>query len=141
MDQKYLHQLTAKTIIKKPIETVWHHWNHPASIVQWNIPFPDWHCPQAINHLYVGGQFLYQMEKQDGSEGFNYTGKYDSIIPHQRIETTGDDGRKTIVEFFADPSGTLILETFEADPHTPLAIQQEFTHSVLNNFKKFVEGT
>lgn len=139
MSQQTTNFLVSKVLIHKSIEDVWLHWNNTDSIKQWNIPFPDWHCPVALNDLRENGSFFFRMEKQDGSEGFDYTGKYNTVIPYQRIESTGDDGRKTLIEFQQLDGYTAIIETFEADRQTALDLQQRFTDAVLNRFKIFVE--
>ena len=77
---------------------------------------------------------------EDGSEGFDHKGKYDGVIPLKSIESTGDDGRKTVTEFSFKNGETTIVEYFELENHTPMEVQQDFCQSVLDRFKKYVEG-
>lgn len=133
------HNLVSTVLVTKPIDMVWQHWISPDSIKHWNIPFDDWHCPIVENKVCPGGTFFFRMERTDGQEGFDYKGIYDRVIPKQRIESTGDDGRKTTVEFEVAGNHTFIRETFEPDLETPLDMQQHFTDAVLERFKKFIE--
>lgn len=131
--------LVVSVSIEKPIHEVWKHWTAIEAIKIWNIPFEDWHCPKAINNLKDGGTFFYRMERKDAMEGFDYSGVYDRVIPLKSIESTCDDGRKSLVEFYPKENNTIIRETFEPENTTPVAIQQNFTQSVLNRFKAFME--
>ncbi|MDR2269972.1 MAG: SRPBCC domain-containing protein [Sphingobacterium sp.] len=132
--------LVSVVLVEKPIEDVWEHWIESASIRQWNIPFDDWHCPKVVNDFREGGQFDFRMERKEDREGFDYRGVYNRIIPLEYIETTSG-GRNCIVEFQAIDNNTIIRETFEPDKTTPLALQQNFTDSVLIRFKEFVENS
>ncbi|WP_175633858.1 SRPBCC domain-containing protein [Pedobacter ghigonis] len=131
--------LIATVLIEKPIDEVWNHWTNPLSIKIWNIPFEDWHCPKVINNLKDGGSFFFRMEHINGHDGFDYTGIYDKIIRYESIASTCNDGRRNLVEFQSSANNTIIKETFEPDKTTPLAVQQDFTDSVLKRFKRFVE--
>jgi uncharacterized protein YndB with AHSA1/START domain len=77
MDNKLL-ALTVEITIDKPVEYVWNVWTTPADIMQWNIPFDDWHSPRVENDLNEGGSFLFRMEAKDGSTGFDHSGNYDN---------------------------------------------------------------
>lgn len=131
--------ITVKVNIDKPIESVWQVWSTPADIMQWNIPFDNWHSPYVENDLKPGGNFLFRMEAKDGSEGFNHSGKYDKVIKNKLIEYTGNDGRKSIIEFISNGHTTTIIETFEPEKSNPREMQKDFCQSVLNNFKKHIE--
>jgi CO dehydrogenase/acetyl-CoA synthase epsilon subunit len=80
------------------------------------------------------------MEAKDGSEGFDFSGKYDKVILNELIEYTLDDGRKTMNQFIHNKNSVTITETFEPEEKTPLDIQRDFCQGVLNNFKKYVEN-
>jgi uncharacterized protein YndB with AHSA1/START domain len=132
--------ITVEVTVNKPIESVWQDWARPADIMQWNIPFDDWHSPRVENDLKPGGSFLFRMEAKDGSVGFDHSGKYDKVINNQLIEYTGTDGRKSVIEFISKGDTTTIVETFEPEPINPLEMQKDFCQSVLNNFKKYTES-
>jgi uncharacterized protein YndB with AHSA1/START domain len=134
-----LSMITVETIISASVENVWKCWTTPADIMQWNNPFDDWHTPHVDNDLKDGGSFLFRMEKKDGSEGFDFSGKYDKVITNQLIEYTLADNRRTINLFIANGNETTIIETFDPETKTPLDIQKEFCQNVLNNFKKYAE--
>jgi len=92
-----------------------------------------------MNDFREGGQFNFRMERRDDHEGFDYRGVYNRIIPLEYIESTSG-GRSCIVEFQAIDNNTIIREIFEPDTITALDLQQNFTDSVLGNFKKFMES-
>jgi uncharacterized protein YndB with AHSA1/START domain len=131
--------LTVEITIDKPVEYVWQVWTTPADIMQWNIPFDDWHSPRVESDLRQGGNFLYRMEAKNGSVGFDHSGKYDKVIINQLIEYTVSDGRKSIIEFVSKGDKTIIVETFEPERENPIEMQKDFCQSVLNSFKKYAE--
>jgi len=131
--------ITAEVTVCKPVESVWQVWSSPDDIMQWNIPFDNWHTPRVENDLKPGGKFLFRMETKDGSEGFDHSGKYDKVIINQLIEYTGDDGRKSVIEFISNGDTTTVAETFEPEKTISIEMQKEFCQSVLNNFKKYIE--
>lgn len=136
MEYKFLK---AKVIINEDPARVWEHWITPEDIMCWNIPFEDWHCPKAENEVKNGGSFNFRMKKKDGSEGFDHKGKYDKVKPLKSIESTQEDGRKTIIEFSFKEGKTVVTEYFEPENDTHTDVQQDFCQSVLNRFKKYVE--
>jgi uncharacterized protein YndB with AHSA1/START domain len=131
--------ITVSVIVNATVDKVWNYWTTPQHIMQWNNPSDDWHNLSVEVDLREGGAFLFKMEAKDGSNGFDYCGKYDKVKTNEIIELTTADGRKTINTFTAKENETLITETFEAEQKTPLAIQREFCLGVLNNFKRYVE--
>lgn len=131
--------ITVETVIKAAAERVWKLWTTPADIIQWNNPSGDWQTLRVDNDLKIGGKFLFRMEAKDGSDGFDFGGKYDKVITNELIEYTLDDRRKTAVEFIANGNSTILIETFDPEAKTPVDIQKNFCQSVLNNFKRYVE--
>jgi uncharacterized protein YndB with AHSA1/START domain len=131
--------LIAEILINAPIEKVWELWTDPVHIAKWNNTSAKWHTPKAENDLRVGGRLFLRMELKDGSDGFDYSCTYDEVVLHQKISHTSVDNRKTTVLFSAIESGVQLTETFDADSHTPLDIQQSFCQNILNNFKNYVE--
>ncbi|HUZ61986.1 MAG TPA: SRPBCC domain-containing protein [Hanamia sp.] len=131
--------ITVETVIKATAERVWKLWTTPADIIQWNNPSGDWQTLRVDNDLKIGGKFLFRMEAKDGSDGFDFGGKYDKVITNELIEYTLDDRRKTLIEFIAKDGSTILIETFDPEAKTPADIQRDFCQSVLNNFKRYVE--
>jgi len=131
--------ITVEVTINKPIEYVWQVWARPSDIMQWNIPFDNWHSPFVENDLRTGGSFFFRMEAKDCSDGFDHSGIYDNVINNQLIEYTGTDGRKSVIKFISYDKTTTIVETFEPDKTNPIEMQKDFCQSVLNNFKQYVE--
>lgn len=99
----------------------------------------DWHTPFAENELTAGAKFLYRMEAKDGSFGFNFTGVYDEVQTHKNIFFTLDDGRKVEVIFVSGDNTTEVVETFEAESHHSIQLQQQGWQAILDNFKKYTE--
>lgn len=131
--------ITVKTTINATIEKVWKLWTTPADIMQWNHPSEDWQTLKVENDLKNGGKFLFRMKAKDGSDAFDFTGKYNKVITNELMEYTLADGRKTSNQFIQNENGVTIIETFEPESKTDLKIQKDFCQSVLNNFKKYAE--
>lgn len=131
--------ITVEVTIYSSIEKIWKLWTAPEHIMQWNVPFDEWHSPRVENDLKGNGKFLFRMEKKDGSEGFDFAGKYEKVITNQLIEYTLTDNRKTINIFTANENKVTIIETFDPEKQTPIELQKEFCQNVLNKFKKYVE--
>lgn len=132
--------LTVQTVIDAPVEVVWKNWTTPADIIKWNNASEDWHTTNAENDLRVGGKFKSRMEAKDGSEGFDFTGKYDSIKLNESIEYTLNDDRKVRINFSREGNKTRIVESFEAENTNSLELQQSGWQAILDNFKRYTES-
>lgn len=133
--------ITVETTVRAPIDATWAAWNSPADIMQWNSASPDWHTPRAEVDLRDGGRFWSRMEARDGSAGFDFTGTYVRVVPNERIEYAMEDGRNVSVAFTDNGDGTTtISETFDAEGTHSREQQQEGWQSILDNFKRHVEG-
>ena len=133
-------KITVQTIVNATIERVWKLWTTATEIMQWNIPFSDWHSPRVEIDLRSGGSFLFRMEAKDGSAGFDHKGTYDTVIQNEIIEYTVSDGRTSKIKFVNDGDSTTVIEIFEPEKETPIEVQRDFVQSVLNNFKRYAEG-
>ncbi len=140
MEPKEKTAITVLTTINAPLETVWKCWTNPEDVTHWNHASDDWHTTKAENDLRVGGKFLSRMEAKDGSEGFDFWGIYDNIIPHELIESTLGDGRKLSVAFTTIGIATKIVETFEAEDLNSVELQQMGWQLILDNFKEYAES-
>ena len=132
--------ITVETAISANMERVWKLWTTATDIMQWNIPFSDWHSPRVEIDLRSGGSFLFRMEAKDGSAGFDHKGTYDTVIQNEIIEYTVSDGRTSKIKFVNDGDITTVIEIFEPEKETPIEVQRDFVQSVLNNFKQYAEG-
>jgi uncharacterized protein YndB with AHSA1/START domain len=132
--------ITVEIIVKAPVAKVWKMWTTPADIMKWNNPSDAWQNLLVQVDLQDEGRFLFRMQTKDGSEGFDYCGKYDRVKTNELIELTTVDGRKTINRFTSKGSETMITETFEVEAKTPVHIQRDFCQNVLNNFKRYAES-
>ena len=132
--------ITVEAHVDAPLPKVWDCFTNPQSIVKWNAASEDWHSPHAENDLREGGSFNYRMEAKDGSEGFNFTGTYTSVVPHESFAYAMDDSRKVTVSFVPEEEGTRVVETFDPENENPLEMQKAGWQSILDNFKKYAEG-
>ena len=139
MDSISKTQITVQTIINAPIELVWKKWTTPADIMNWCSASDDWHAPEAENDLKIGGKFMTRMEAKDGSYGFDFEGIYDSVIVHDSIEYSLEDGRKVKILFKDLGNFTEIIETFDLESINSTELQQAGWQSILDNFKKYAE--
>jgi len=134
-------KITVKTNINVPIERIWKLWNDPFHIMHWYHASEDWQTTWAENNLKVGGKFLYRMEAKDGSTGFDFTGKYNTVVYHKLINYTIADGRSVIVSFISNKEETTVTEIFEAEDTNTYSLQKQGWQSILNNFKKYAESS
>ena len=84
-------KITIETKVEAPIEQVWHTWNSPDDIKQWNTASDDWHTTKSTVDLRAGGAFSSRMEAKDGSMGFDFAGTYTKVIEHKLVESTFGD--------------------------------------------------
>lgn len=133
--------ITIKATINAPVEKVWALWNDPRHIVNWNSASDDWHTPRATNDLREGGKLIARMEARDGNAGFDFEGVYDVVKKHEQIAYTIGDGRKVNIVFERKEKITEVTESFEAEQMNPVDMQRDGWQSILNNFKKYVEGS
>lgn len=132
-------KITVETVINASLESVWHAWNNPDDIKQWNNASEDWHTTRSSVDLRKGGKFSARMEARDGSEGFDFTGTYIRIVPRELIEYQMEDGRVVEVEFSEVPEGVLVRETFDAETENDPEMQREGWQAILDNFTRHVE--
>lgn len=133
-------KVTIEAVVDAYKEKVWECWTKPEHIVNWNSASEDWHSPKAENDLKPGGRFNYRMEAKDGSEGFDFTGTYDEVLPYERINYTMDDDRRVWTTFTDREGKTYIESIFEAENHFPVEMQKEGWQSILNRFKAYTEN-
>ena len=101
-------KITVETTVKAPLKMVWHAYNNPADIKQWNAASDDWHTPYASVDLREGGKFISRMEAKDRSAGFDFGGVYTKVIPNKTIAYRMDDGREATVQF-TERSGSSVV--------------------------------
>lgn len=133
--------ITIQAVIQAPIKRVWEIWTNPSHIIHWNNASDDWHTTKAENDLRVGGKFMSRMEAKDGSEGFDFSGKYDNVELYKRIDYTLDDDRKVQVTFDGNSTQTTVTQHFEAEGVNTVELQQMGWQAILDNFKKYTETT
>lgn len=129
------------------LDKVWKVWNEPELIKQWAFASDDWECPYAENNLVVGGRFVTRMSAKDKSFSFDFSGTYTNIKEYEKISyVMSDDVNDTMARrcevTFADlGDGTVtITELFDPEKENSIEMQKNGWQSILNNFKKAVEG-
>jgi uncharacterized protein YndB with AHSA1/START domain len=130
-------KITVETTIAAPADVVWRAWTTPADIKVWNAASEDWHTTAATVDLREGGAFASRMEAKDGSMGFDFAGTYTKIVDGIRIEALVGD-RVVAVEFIPAAGGTLVRETFDAEPTHSIEQQRQGWQAILNNFARHV---
>lgn len=133
-------KITIETHVQADLSTVWNAWNSPEDVKQWNAASDDWHTTQSAVDLREGGAFTSRMEAKDGSEGFDFTGTYTRVVPHELIAYQMSDGREVRVEFIDRADGILVRETFDAEAEHDPAYQRQGWQAILDNFARHVEG-
>ena len=132
-------QITVETIVAAPIAEVWRAYTTPADILRWNAASDDWHTTDARVDLRAGGAFSSRMEAKDGSMGFDFAGTYTLVAPLERLEYAFGD-RTAQVTFAEGPGGVRVRVTFDAETEYPVEQQRAGWQSILDNFRKHVEG-
>ena len=132
--------ITVSATVKAPLQQVWDLFTEPLHIIHWNHASDDWQTSYAENDLRPGGAFLSRMEARDGSEGFDFTGRYSEIVHGESIAYTIGDGRNVHVSFCEKGGATLITESFEAEDLNSAELQRTGWQAIMDNFRKYVEG-
>ncbi|MRR23983.1 hypothetical protein EG830_13515 [bacterium] len=132
--------ITVSVTVRAPLQRVWDLFTEPLHIIHWNHASDDWQTSYAESDFRPGGAFLSRMEARDGSEGFDFTGRYSEIIPGKSIASTLDDGRNVHVSFYEKEGATSVTESFEAEDQNSAELQRAGWQAILDNFKKYAEG-
>lgn len=130
-------KITVETTVDAPIEKVWRAYNNPQDIMQWNAASDDWHTTASSVDLRVGGAFSSRMEARDGSMGFDFTGTYTKIIPHELIAYSFGD-RMAQITFKESSQGVVVRVTFDSEPTNSIEQQRAGWQSILDNFKRYL---
>lgn len=139
MSEQITQKITVETPVNNSREKVWEAYTEPKHIVVWSHADDSWHSPSAENDLKVGGKFLTRMEAKDGSVGFDFTGVYDEVIPHEKIAYTMSDGRKAVITFEEVGNSTHVSVSFDPEKANPREMQINGWQAILNNFKVHAE--
>ena len=132
--------IKVQNTINASIDKVWELWTSPEHIMNWNVPFADWHTPYAKNDLKVGCKFKFTMAAKDGSDGFDFEGTYTKIEKFSWIEYQLTDNRIANVCFEDNGAKVKLTETFEPETTNSEEMQEQFCKAVIQNFKEYVEN-
>ncbi|MFZ2339617.1 MAG: SRPBCC family protein [Bacteroidales bacterium] len=132
--------ITVTSTVNASLQRVWDMFTGPIHILHWNNASDDWQTSYAENDLRPGGAFLSRMEARDGSEGFDFSGRYTEVIPGKSIAYTLDDGRDVNILFRETGGKTLVMESFVTEDQNSAELQRTGWQAILDNFRKYVEG-
>ncbi|KQR91508.1 hypothetical protein ASG01_14160 [Chryseobacterium sp. Leaf180] len=135
-----MNRITVKTEIDAPVKKVWDYFTNPAHITKWNFAHESWHCPHAENDIKAGGNFNFRMEAKDGSFGFDFKGKYDSVNPPHTITYTLEDGRNVEIVFQEMDGKTEVTQIFEPEKTNSEEMQESGWQAILDQFKNYTEN-
>lgn len=136
-----MSKIKVEVSVAAPISKVWEYWVTPEHIQNWNFASDDWHCPEALNDLRVDGSFSYTMAAKEGRMSFDFVGFYSEIKPNELISYFLEDDREVDITFKSDGDNTIVTQLFDAESENPIEAQQAGWQSIMENFKKCVEGT
>jgi len=71
---------------------------------------------------------------------FDFEGIYEDIIDQKKIAYVLADERRVTVTFEELAGQTQVMETFDAENINSVELQQNGWQTILDNFKKYVEG-
>jgi uncharacterized protein YndB with AHSA1/START domain len=133
-------KITIKATVFADRQKTWDYYTQPEHITKWNFASEDWHCPDAINDMKVGGKYTARMEARDGSFGFDFEAIYNEIRKPERFLFTMTDGRQVNVIFKNRENQTEVTVTFDAETENSIELQRNGWQAILNNFKKYTES-
>lgn len=134
-------KVTIQAKISENIKKVWNYYTKPEHIIKWNFASDDWCCPSAENDLRPGGKIKLRMEAKDGSFGFDFEGVYDKVVYLNNISYTILDGRQVVIDFIKEDDKTKVTIMFDAESQNPVEMQRDGWQAILNNFRKYTEGS
>ena len=132
-------RITVESTVKASPEAVWHAWNNPEAIKQWNTPAEEWHTTSSEVDLREGGRFSARMEAKDGSMGFDFAGTYTKVVAQRQIDYRMEDGREVTNEFIEASDGVLVRVTFDAEMENALDEQRYGWQAILDSFARYAE--
>lgn len=130
-------RITIEALVDADPKTVWHAWNSPEAIRQWNTPTAEWHTTRSSVDLREGGHFSSRMEAKDGSMGFDFAGTFTKVVPYRQIDYRLGDGREVTNEFIAEHEGVRVKVTFDAETENPLEQQRDGWQAILDSFARY----
>ena len=72
--------------------------------------------------------------------GFDFEGQFTVVKPHKAIHFKLQHDREVKVEFIETDDGVRVIETFDTEDENLAEQQRQGWLSILNNFKRHVEG-
>ncbi len=132
--------ITIDTIVQAPIEKVWQCWSEPEHITKWCHASDDWEAPHAESDLRVGGRFMTRMQAKDGSEGFDFNGRYTDVRDQELVAYDIEGGRHVVITFTEMPEGVKVTETFDPEDINSADLQRSGWQAILDNFKTYTES-
>jgi len=114
-----------------PPERVFDAWTNPSVLREWWAANADWHGAAAEVDLRPGGR--YRLSMRDTTSGAVHTvmGEYTEVVRPERLaytwtwegetpEMRGSEGSLVVVDFVAEPAGTLVIVTHSGFAGEPI---------------------
>ncbi len=109
-------------VFDAPLALVWEVWTNPVHVKEWFGPH-GFTTPLYETDLRTGGVMRYHMRAPDGSV-FPSEGRFEEVVPHERIVVVGTVEIAGNVEFTARTEARFS----EANGRTTIAIRQTYTN-------------
>jgi uncharacterized protein YndB with AHSA1/START domain len=133
-------QIKVEALVDAPLGKAWEYWTSPDHITKWYAASDDWHTPRASNDVKVGGRFTFRMEARNRSAGFDFTGTYTLVSPHEHLHCLLGDGRHLDIRFLPEGNRIRVIEEFEAEKTNSTEHQRMGWQAILDSYKRYVEA-
>ena len=134
-------KITITATVHADVRKAWDYYTQPGHITQWNFADPSWFCPSASNDMRVGGKYSARMEARDGSFGFDFEAVYSEIADGKSFAFGMPDGRQVSVGFEGKGKDTVVTVSFDPEDENPVEFQRAGWQAILDNYKKYTEGS
>lgn len=132
--------ISVTAVAEVPLQTAWEVYTGPQHITQWNHASDDWHCPNAINDLRVGGRFSFTMAAKDGSYSFEFEGVYTRVESLELLAYNFGGRQAEVVFEPVTPGKTKVTVAFDLEDTNPEELQRSGWQAILENYKKYAES-
>lgn len=122
------------------IAKVWDLWTSEEHIMNWHQSVGEWRPTFIKNDLRSDGEFLFRMTAIERKANFDFKGTYLSVSENEHLLYYTEDGRKVVVGFIPEGSGTTIIETIEPEMSNSIENQKKSWEGLLDSFKRYAEA-
>lgn len=135
-----MESIKSEVVLLAPVDKVWSYFTDPKHVTKWFFVLQNQKCQSAVVELKEGGEFRYLMSTREAGTGYEFRGKIENILAHEKIELILHDGREAAFYFDSiDATTTKFTMVFEPETKNTSQTQKRFWDVVLTNFEKYVE--